>query len=94
MSISSWQVPIDQQPKFVKKEFPAGWFEVVVDNFKDYVDLINWLDRMCTGEFDIHQARPFQAWPRVYYVGFAYDNDVFKFKLVWEDSDEALVGRK
>lgn len=91
MTISGWQIPHCNQPKFAQKEFPGGWFELSVGNWKDYFDLVNWLDRMISDEFELFEGKTFQNWPRIYYLGVKADRDVFSIRMTWINSPTSLV---
>jgi hypothetical protein len=83
MTVSAWSIPKERQPPWIRKRNPAIWCEVICENWKDFKSLVDWLDTVCSGEVDIHQARPFQEWPRVFYLLIDEECDKLAFHLAW-----------
>lgn len=88
-NVNVWIIPEDRQPPWVKKKNPALWCEVSCQDWNSYKELILWLDKVCPNSFDIHQARPFQEFPRVYYVMINEEKDKLAFKLAWINLKES-----
>lgn len=91
MTIKAFLVPEHLRPPWVIEEFPAAWYEIICDEWQDFVALVDGLNRICKGHCDIHQAKAFQGWPRVYYVGIEDKKDAWAFRLTWENQKETSL---